>query len=436
MVAGVSGGISQTQLPKRVPTLEAVGPCGNRMIGKTSKRERESSGTRRVMLTALLLVTLLVVARVLIRNRAPNYRARQANSNQGLAKYKRYKYDYHEQTNAEQKKIEKISSEQLFRLPQGKHLPWAKSVNDAVRWGFLTKKELEDFESHYDLERLTPEIKEKVKSWQLEKRNTHEYNERRYKDLSKVRSHIKNIVNLSSKHCVKPRYKNDDVFTKYSNKGLCWYDKKSFWGAQCLALSRIKSISKDFSCFEFNKKKDTLLGSPADNLYPLVSGADDAYFLYSLIYDFGYGPNLFAWHEERIEEDELKGKVATLYLVEIDVGKLTKGDSYLVYKVGITTKNNVTGSSAGSRYGGKYKEFTRVIRKITYEDGRIAYMKEQTIINMAHQEKSNRSRDSKFNVELLSLRDTQTLGVSEWIQEGKQGNAAIRLFDQIATAYS
>jgi hypothetical protein len=122
--------------------------------------------------------------------------------------------------------------------------------------------------------------------------------------------------------------------------------------------------------------------------------------------------------------------------VEIDVGKLTKGDSYLVYKVGITTKNNVTGSSAGSRYGGKYKEFTRVIRKITYEDGRIAYMKEQTIINMAHQEKSNRSRDSKFNVELLSLRDTQTLGVSEWIQEGKQGNAAIRLFDQIATAYS
>jgi hypothetical protein len=63
-------------------------------------------------------------------------------------------------------------------------------------------------------------------------------------------------------------------------------------------------------------------------------------------------------------------------------------------------------------------------------------MKEQTIINMAHQAKSKRSKDNKFNIELLSLRDIQTLGVSEWIQEGKQGNAAIRLFDQIATAYS
>lgn len=322
-----------------------------------------------------------------------------------------------------------------YLMPKGSYLSWAKSIEDPVRWGFLSRKEWEEYKSHYNVKLLDPETRDKLIEWQSEKIRTREYNEKRYKDLQKTRQFIKRTIDFKSKDSVKPYYKSEDVFTRYSSRGLCWYDKKSFWGAQCLALSTISNISVDFSCFYLNKKPNDFLGSPADDLYPIISGADDAYFLYSILYDFGYGPNLFPWHEYRMNEETLEGKHARLYLVEIDIGRIVGSHSYCVYKVGITTKQYIVGSTNNSRFGGHYKKFIRIIRSHLYEDGRVAYMKEQVILNFASITKFKCADKKEFDLKMLSEMDLQTLGLSEWMPLGSTEGFAIKIFERFATRY-
>lgn len=315
-------------------------------------------------------------------------------------------------------------------LPKGKYLAWSKSVQNPVKSGFLKKEEWEEFQKHYDPKLLNADTAQRVKDWHAAKKKAYDYNDARYKDLGRVRTYIKSCINFRDKECVKPKYKSEMAISKYTNGTLCWYDKKSFWGAQCLALTKIKWIDKNFSCFHAKKNPQKLLGANLDELYPLISNEDELHFFYSLIYDFGYGPNMFPWHESRVDEETLANKKTKLYLVAIDIGRMTQEDTYIVHKVGITTKDKVIGGGSTSRFSGKFQEYIKEIRCIEYDDGRIAYMKEQTILSLAAQGKTINGNGSKWHADRLSDTDIRTLGMSEWILEGKPKKAQ-KLFDEI-----
>ena len=318
-----------------------------------------------------------------------------------------------------------------FALPKGRFLPWSVSVQDPVKGGFLSKEEWDEFSSHYDKRRLDPQKRQRVDSWHDKKLEAYEYNRRRDKDLLKVRKDIKDSIKFSDKNLVKPAYKGETTITRYTNKGLCWYDKKSFWGAQVAALSAIPWIKHDFSCFEFKRNPESVIGCHPDKLYPIVSSNDDAYFLYSLIYDFGYGPNKFAWQDHRMDEDTLKDKATKLYLVEINIGSLYGKKDFKVTKVGITTKSGIVGPGDAFRFSGKFQKHVSVLGCVDYEDGRIAYMKEQVIIKLASEQKQKTFNSIPYSFDKISTSDLNTLGPTEWIFIGSPKKRAVHLFAQV-----
>lgn len=326
----------------------------------------------------------------------------------------------------------KNPAEKLFSLPVGRFLPWLESVQDPVEGGFLTEDEWKEFSSHYDKKRLDPEKRQKVECWHNKKLEAYDYNEKRYKDLAKVRKYIKDSTKFNDKRLVKPVYKDELAINRYSNRGLCWYDKKSFWGAQCLVLSAIPWIKHDFSCFAFKRNAESVIGCHPDKLYPLISSNTDAYFLYSLIYDFGYGPNKFPWHDQRMDEETLMGKPTKLYLVEINLGALYGKNDFNVVKVGITTKGGIVGPGDNFRFSGKYQNHVNLLKCVKYEDGRVAYMKEQTILKLASEQDRRSTREMPFCPESIPNADRNVLGTTEWIFVGSPTKKAVTLFTQVA----
>ena len=319
-------------------------------------------------------------------------------------------------------------------MPKGRFLPWSVSVQDPVKGGFLTEEEWEEFSSHYDKKKLKPETRERVNAWHEKKLEAYEYNEKRYKDLAKIRKNIKDSIKFSDKNLIKPTYKNEAAINRYANKGLCWHDKKSFWGAQLAVLSAIPWIQHDFSCFAFKSNPESVIGCNPDNLYPIVSNNDDAYFLYSLIYDFGYGPNKFAWQDQRMDEDTLEGKPTKLYLVEINLGTLYGEDDFKITKVGITTKRGIVGPGDGFRFSGKYQDHVKTLKCVQYEDGKVAYMKEQTILKLALEQHRQSRRKIPYSPDSIPTSDRNVLGSTEWIFVGSPTKKAVDLFTQVVGA--
>ena len=245
---------------------------------------------------------------------------------------------------------------------------------------------------------------------------------------------------LRISHC--PR---EVVFDYVRRGGLeLFASKRDFFLLQCFLLTRVRWISSDFHCHSLSANALRLLGSSLNDLYPVVVEEKAAFFVYSLLFDFGYGPNLFPWHRYRVEEDNLDGVPTTFYLVRIDVGSLLGGVSDFVWKVGITFKPVV---GVRGRFSGKYSKFVSILREINYSDGRIAFMKEQTYLQMAPSGSFERALEPwQYRLrevdlvedegidpfQYLSKRDVSVLGLSEWVFGAyKTPKRAIALFEQL-----
>ncbi|MFL2517228.1 MAG: hypothetical protein ACJ0GX_11765 [Parasynechococcus sp.] len=170
------------------------------------------------------------------------------------------------------------------------------------------------------------------------------------------------------------------------------------------------------------------LGVDLDDLYPVVVTHEQLGALRSLVYDYGYGPNAFPWHKKKADKNYLSRKPTKLYLISIDAGTLTGQKKCLVWKIGITSKE-VVGSST-SRYSGQLAKYIEVLREVEYEDGSIAFMKEQVFMQLANREKS-RSLGTRVDWGKLSDGDRSRLGLSEIVLTGRPKSLAINLFDQI-----
>ena len=218
----------------------------------------------------------------------------------------------------------------------------------------------------------------------------------------------------------------------------------AFWMLQCYLLTVVKWINSEFHCYRLSEQSFKQLGCSMSDLYPVIIDNEGAFIIYSLLFDFGYGPNLFPWHRFRVDEDDLRGSPKTLYLVSIDVGTLAGREADYVWKIGITAKSVV---GANARFSGKYSKVVRVLREICYGDGRIAFMKEQIYLQMAPDGVLKYVLEPwqyrMHNVDLieeegidpsryLSQRDVNTLGISEWVfGKHKTARSAIRLFDRL-----
>lgn len=206
-------------------------------------------------------------------------------------------------------------------------------------------------------------------------------------------------------------------------------DLKQCWLLQCFLLSQVKRIPLLFKNEQLLENPDKYLGADLNQLYPTIVCPDHFEALRTLVYDFGYGPNAFPWHLKRAEQDYLKEKPTKLYLISVDLGSLTGQERCLVWKIGITSRPQVAGKG-NARYAGKYTKYIEVLRNVEYQDGSIAFMKEQVYIQLASREKS-RSLGKRIDWGKLSERDRSTLGLSEIVLEGRAKKLAISLFDQI-----
>jgi len=245
---------------------------------------------------------------------------------------------------------------------------------------------------------------------------------------------------------VRPRSNQQALVADYVGRGglHLFSTSATFWMLQCYLLTTIKWISSDFHCHRLSDKSSKLLGCSMADLYPVVIDNQSAFIIYSLLFDLGYGPNLFPWHRYRVDEDDLCGHPRTLYLVSIDVGTLAGQEPDCIWKIGITAKS-VVGKNA--RYSGKYSSVVQVLREICYGDGRIAFMKEQIYLDMAPdgipryvlEPWQYRMHDIDLIDEMgidpskyLSRRDVGTLGTSEWVfGKHKTPRSAIALFDRL-----
>ncbi len=226
------------------------------------------------------------------------------------------------------------------------------------------------------------------------------------------------------------RFWQRDHVWKFGSFERSEWGGKNWWLVQCFLLSKLKRLPLQFTDQQVLEESVSVFGIKLDELYPAVASRNHLGLVRSLVYDFGYGPNAFAWHDTRVDKDHLSSRPAKLYLVSIDAGTLTGQKKCLVWKIGITTRPNIVGKSASSRYSGKYASHVHVLREIEYQDGSIAYMKEQTFLKLASLEKS-RSVGTRVDWAKLSDRDRSTLGLSEIVLVGRAKSLALALFDQI-----
>lgn len=244
----------------------------------------------------------------------------------------------------------------------------------------------------------------------------------------------------------KPRSNPQELVDDYVRRGelQLFSASTTFWMLQCYLLAVVKWIGSDFHCHRLSEQSFKLLGCSMSDLYPVVIDDKGAFIIYSLLFDFGYGPNLFPWHRFYVDEDDLRSLPMTLYLVGIDVGTLASQEPDYVWKIGITSKS-VLGTN--SRFSGKYSKVVRVLREISYKDGRIAFMKEQIYLKMAPdgvlkyvlEPWQYRMHDVDLIEDegidpsrYLSRSDVSTLGVTEWVfGKHKTSRSAVALFDRL-----
>lgn len=203
---------------------------------------------------------------------------------------------------------------------------------------------------------------------------------------------------------------------------------------QCALLQKLEVVPQESSAqysWQLTEEAFVEQGIDLDWLYPLISRERHLFLLDSLAYNFGYGPNLFPWKSKRLKKGDLEATPGILYLVSINVGKLTGGKDCLMWKVGITTKEGVVGEGGSRhRYSGKYVAFVDVLREMRYESAEHAFIKEQVYLDLVRKEKT-RSLENKYSHRKLTDGDLGVLGASEWVLEGRSKDLAIQYFDQL-----
>ena len=175
------------------------------------------------------------------------------------------------------------------------------------------------------------------------------------------------------------------------------------------------------------------LNIDVQDLYPLgnCNHLSDASYeiFYNVMHYWVYGPNPIAKDFYNVPEG-FKGKGTILYFISIDLGQLKAGTGK-IYKVGITTKPLVVGYAYAARYGKEYTDSIKILRQVSYDDGKDAYENERKVIkyrySAAEEEKGRYSKAKKA----LTKKDFDTLGPTEWVFPGASEEKAIELFNYI-----
>jgi len=175
-------------------------------------------------------------------------------------------------------------------------------------------------------------------------------------------------------------------------------------------------------------------------LYPLVTDSGSLNRVKDLVYKFCYGPNAFDWQRAKIPF-KLDGQKVTLYFVKIDLGGIAGIESQYVYKVGIT-KKDVIGDKSSARFHGKHGKHIKVLRQISYSDGKDAFLREQKVIEYNARNKLSGKENPKTKEEACTYSKFVTnnlipnqiwkfLGSSEWVFSRLSEAEALLLFDQL-----
>lgn len=315
---------------------------------------------------------------------------------------------------------------------------------------YLSDEEFQDYERNGEeaASRFSEENKSLWKSWSEQRANKIEkqlaHKRQWLIDMAKILPDFSSVLKTNCQEAVTPSFKRlDKRMKRYfrdclrgtqlkSSSNPEWVKKQSLI-IQCFLLAKIQRLSTDPQLVYSNEHgqageqldgKNNLL----DHLYPFVCRQDHLFLLESLIYDFGYGPNAFPWKDKRVEKGSLCGVPIKLYLVEIDVGRLTGGKSCHVRKIGITSKNLVVGPGLNARFSGKFRGYVKVLREKLFENGEIAYIKEQAYLDIVAKERTI-SLGKRYNYSNLTEDDLGRLGETEWVLEGRPRSLAIEYFD-------
>jgi len=312
-----------------------------------------------------------------------------------------------------------------YQLPLGK----IKGVDSdhAVVGGWMTQNGWDKVKSGRKQD-LTPEEGESFNRWKSDYQQSESQRNRIEKDEEDLRDWIETKLSLDA-NSINP------------GPTQTIYAKRDF-GVQCFLLDMLPKLARRPSWMPIKDWVENDLGLDSfDDLYPVVTTEGRLFHLDHLIFNFGYGPNYFNWSKQK--PYMLKGTPSTLYLVSMDVGKVADRESTTVWKIGITQKEVVGSSASSARFYGKVGEHVRVIREKRYKDGRDAFMIEQTIMDMSHQESFydrqrlgiSYEKSSAFEAfDSLDKSIALQLGYSEWIFPHKAEDEVIAIYDRM-TAY-
>ena len=275
--------------------------------------------------------------------------------------------------------------------------------------------------------RLTSKERLAYVKWKNESAKVREMQLRSRNDEINLREHLKKIMS------------EDNYLVAHGPSST--RDALGDFGVQCLILRMLDNIALRPDSMVAREWVESELGAESyDDLYPMIINDGRLYLLYDLIYRFGYGPNYFDWSAPK--PYMLKDSPSTLYLIELDVGRLASRESTIAWKVGITQKDVIGESRSSARFYGKVARHTRLIRKKKYRDGRDAYMIEQSIIEMSRRETfHDRLRlgldhvksEAFMALDDLSQSTVNQIGYSEWVLPYKTEDEVVEIFDRMTS---
>lgn len=326
--------------------------------------------------------------------------------------------------------LEKVLGEKSIRLVMGYQLPTGKikgmNSDHAVLGGWMTQDAWDKVKFGREQE-LTTEERESFDRWKNDYQQSESLRDQVKKDERDLRGWIENKL-AADPNVIAP----GPTQTVYA---------RTDFGVQCFLLAMLPRLSRRPSWMSNRDWVENELGLDSiDDLYPVVTSDGRFFQLDDLIFNFGYGPNYFDWAKKK--PYKLKGTPSTLYLVCMDVGNIAGRASALTWKIGITQKSVVGSSSREARFYGKVGENVRVIREKIFKDGRDAFMIEQTIIKMSHQETHyDRERlgclhekSKAFEaLESLDRRVMLELGYSEWIYPYKTEDEVVSIYERMTS---
>jgi hypothetical protein len=277
------------------------------------------------------------------------------------------------------------------------------------------------------IDELSPHEKSTYDEWRREQSLVDLRKEKMKSDEAELRSWIDRKINEGS-----------NVVTCSPTQTV--YTRSDF-GVQCFLLSMLPRLSRRPKWMSTKDWIEKELGlSSIHDLYPVVTSEGRLFQLDDLIFKFGYGPNYFDWSKKK--PFKLKGTRTILYLISIDIGRLSSRESSIVWKIGITSKKTIGETASESRYFGDIAKHVNIIKEKEYKDGRDAYMIEQMIVQLSEQETYyDRLRNDELYkqseaakaIELMDGAIFSQLGYTEWIFPYKSKEEVVSIFERMTS---